>query len=464
MAVKHKAQRAAAGAVLDQLLKYVDKDPQANLLKLMDKVQGIVGNLFPAKSLEGIRKGAEDPENVWNQFAMSILRDIDRDVIKKMFLALGLHAAYHGTKTVRENREKYQCNIPWIILLDPTSACNLKCKGCWAAEYGNRLNLSYDELDSIITQGKELGVYLYMLTGGEPLVRKADVLRLAEKHNDVQFAIYTNSTLIDDAFCEEVARLGNIAFMLSIEGSPETNDARRGSGHYTAVMDAMDRLRTHGILFGTSICYTSANLEAVTSDRFLRMLSDKGAHFGFYFHYMPVGNDAAPELLPTPEQRRYMIQRIRYLRSAESDIPFFPMDFQNDGQYVGGCIAGGRNYFHINSAGDAEPCVFIHYSDRNIHSSSILEILRSPLFMAYRDGQPFNKNHLRPCPMLENPEKLRCMVHETSAHSTDLQSPESVDHLCDKCQNYADAWQKAADEIWDALPHREGGYQNYKTR
>lgn len=85
MAVKHKAQRAAAGAVLDQLLKYVDKDPQANLLKLMDKVQGIVGNLFPAKSLEGIRKGAEDPENVWNQFAMSILRDIDRDVIKKCF-------------------------------------------------------------------------------------------------------------------------------------------------------------------------------------------------------------------------------------------------------------------------------------------------------------------------------------------------------------------------------------------
>ena len=340
----------------------------------------------------------------------------------------------------------------------------MHCTGCWAGEYGHKNNLSFEDMDRIVSQGKELGVYLYMLTGGEPLVRKADVLRLAEKHNDVQFAIYTNSTLIDDAFCEEVARLGNIAFMLSIEGSPETNDARRGSGHYTAVMDAMDRLRTHGILFGTSICYTSANLEAVTSDRFLRMLSDKGAHFGFYFHYMPVGNDAAPELLPTPEQRRYMIQRIRYLRSAESDIPFFPMDFQNDGQYVGGCIAGGRNYFHINSAGDAEPCVFIHYSDRNIHSSSILEILRSPLFMAYRDGQPFNKNHLRPCPMLENPEKLRCMVHETGAHSTDLQSPESVDHLCDKCQNYADAWQKAADEIWDALPHREGGYQNYKTR
>ncbi len=33
------------------------------------------------------------------------------------------------------------------------------------------------------------------------------------------FAIYTNSTLIDEPFCEEVQRLGNIAFMLSIEGT-----------------------------------------------------------------------------------------------------------------------------------------------------------------------------------------------------------------------------------------------------
>ena len=67
--------------------------------------------------------------------------------------------------------------------------------------------------------------------------------------------------------------------------------------------------------------------------------------------------------------------------------------------------------------------------------------------MAYHNGQPFNKNHLRPCPMLENPELLRKMVHETGAHSTDLQSPESVDHLCDKCKSYAANWQPTADEI-----------------
>ena len=128
--------------------------------------------------------------------------------------------------------------------------------------------------------------------------------------------------------------------------------------------------------------------------------------------------------------------------------PIFAMDFQNDGEYVGGCIAGGRRYLHINANGDADPCVFIHYSDSNIREKTLLECLQGPIFMAYHDGQPFNDNMLRPCPMLENPEKLRKIVAETGAHSTDMQSPESVEHLCGKCDAYAENWVGTADKLW----------------
>ena len=300
-----------------------------------------------------------------------------------------------------------------------------------------------------------------MMTGGEPTVRMNDIFRLAEKHNDCFFALYSNSTLITDAMCERVKELGNITFMLSIEGTPDTNDARRGEGHYAAVMKAMDLLKKHGIVFGTSICYTRANIEAVTSDDFFHMLEEKGARFGFYFHLMPVGNNAAPELMPTVEQREYMIKRIREVRGKDSDICFYPMDFQNDGEFVGGCIAGGRNYFHINSNGDAEPCVFIHFSNTNIHDNTILEMLQSPLFMAYHEGQPFNRNHLRPCPMLENPQLLRQIVETTGAHQTNLESPESVDHLCEKCDAYSKEWAPVADKIWAEQSHKRPAYENY---
>jgi MoaA/NifB/PqqE/SkfB family radical SAM enzyme len=137
------------------------------------------------------------------------------------------------------------------------------------------------------------------------------------------------------------------------------------------------------------------------------------------------------------------------------------MDFQNDGEFVGGCIAGGRNYFHINANGDAEPCVFIHFSDSNIHENSILEMLQSPLFKAYHEGQPFNRNHLRPCPMLENPKYLREMVAKTGAHQTNQESAESVEHLCAKCDSYAAEWGPVADEVWGKQKHKRPSYENY---
>ena len=227
-------------------------------------------------------------------------------------------------------------------------------------------------------------------------------------------------------------------------------------------MKTMKLLKKYGILFGASICYTRDNVETVTSDEFLNMLADNGVRYSFYFHYMPVGNNAVPELMPTVEQRKYMIKRIREIRSDKSDIGLFPIDFQNDGEFVGGCIAAGRNYFHINSSGDAEPCVFIHYSDSNIRDKSILEILQSPLFMAYYNEQPFNRNHLRPYPMLENPEKLRKIVKDTGAKSTDLELLEDVEHLCSKCDKYAACWAKEADKIWNSKKHNnKGKYQNY---
>ena len=163
---------------------------------------------------------------------------------------------------------------------------------------------------------------------------------------------------------------------------------------------------------------------------------------------MPVGNDADVSLLPNPSQREYVYKRVRDIRSSSSPHNIYTIDFQNDGEYIRGCIAGGKNYFHINSQGDMEPCVFIHYSDSNIREKTILEALQSPLFMAYHRNQPFNDNMLKPCPMLENAGKLTKMVKESNAKSTDLISPENVEDLEAKCRPYAKEWNKEADKLW----------------
>ena len=204
-------------------------------------------------------------------------------------------------------------------------------------------------------------------------------------------------------------------------------------------------MKKHKLPFGISACYTSRNYADLSSEDFFDYMIDSGALFVWFFHYMPVGMGAATELLPDPEQRETMYRRIREFRNTK---PIFSMDFQNDAEFVGGCIAGGRRYLHINAKGDVEPCVFIHYSNCNIHDTSLLDALKSPLFMAYHDNQPFNENMFQPCPMLENPERIRQMVKETGAVNTDYMNQESVDHLSDKTTPYAQTWQPKADELW----------------
>ena len=66
--------------------------------------------------------------------------------------------------------------------------------------------------------------------------------------------------------------------------------------------------------------------------------------------------------------------------------------------------------------------------------------------------------------MLENPELLQKMVHETGAHGTNLESPESVEHLCDKCKSYADTWKPEAEEIWAEQTHKVPKYENYAPK
>jgi len=425
--------------------EFLDRDPDQNIPKLVDWLERLDKNGGISRQLPTIQKFAHDPDSNWFRLACSLWKDVDDEVRKTLFTNFVVNGNLLANPKLGENREKYGCNIPWAILLDPTSACNLHCTGCWAAEYGNKLNLTFDELDGIIEQGKALGTYFYIFSGGEPLVRKADIIALCNKHSDCAFLAFTNGTLIDEAFAGEMLRVKNLIPAISVEGFEADTDFRRGEGTFAGLRKGMEILRRYKLPFGVSCCYTSQNYQMIGSEEYFDAMVEWGAKFAWFFTYMPVGKAAVPELMATAEQREYMYHQIRKFRQTK---PLFTMDFWNDGEFVGGCIAGGRCYCHINAGGDVEPCAFIHYSDSNIRSKTLLEAYQSPLFMAYHNNQPFNQNHLRPCPLLDNPDRLSSMVDASGATSTDLQNPEDVHDLSDKCRERAEKWAITANRLW----------------
>lgn len=424
---------------------YLNKNPEKNLPKLMEWFDRFDRRDTLKKERDAVRNIIQDKNNNWYKLIMSLWKDIDAGVRNRLFENFIINGCLLGYQRQVENKTKYNCNIPWAILLDPTSACNLHCTGCWASEYGGHMNLSYEEMDDIVTQGVELGTYVYLFTGGEPLVRKADIIRLCEAHPDCVFSAFTNGTLIDESFANEILRVKNFMPAISIEGFEEATDSRRGDGTYQKIMQAMSILKEHKLPFGISCCYTSANTDVIGSEAYFDYMIELGAKFAWMFTYMPVGKGAVTELMATAEQREMMYHKIREYRHTK---PIFTVDFWNDGEYVGGCIAGGRSYCHINANGDIEPCAFIHYSDSNIREKTLLEAYQSPLFMGYHDNQPWNGNMLRPCPVLDNPGRLTEVVEKAGARSTDYQNMESAKEFSDKCVETAEKWAPVAERLW----------------
>jgi MoaA/NifB/PqqE/SkfB family radical SAM enzyme len=347
---------------------------------------------------------------------------------------------------------RYQCGVPRDILLDPTNACNLHCTGCWAEEYDSHNRLSFEKLDSLLVEARKLGTLDILMTGGEPMVRKDEILRLAEKHRKLFFGLFTNGTLIDEPFVLRMKELGNLSVFVSIEGFREDTDFRRGEGTYDRVMEAMRLLKKHDIGFGFSLCYHTKNHLSVTSDEFLDFLREQGAWFGWAFGYRPIGKNADLSLCLDAKGRETARTRIDdYCRRKDFTI----IDLFNNGHKAFGCVGAGSGYIHITANGDVEPCAFCHYSDSNIHDMSLQKALQSPFFRAFRRAQPFAEDPLRPCPLMDVPEAIVELAEANGAASTHLASPETAREFADKVRPIAKEWEDFTGKESRPLPRAE---------
>jgi MoaA/NifB/PqqE/SkfB family radical SAM enzyme len=378
-------------------------------------------------------------------------------VRRRLVNSLGINATWLGEHERRAFALEHGIYPPFLIVISPTMRCNLKCLGCYAGQYPrDRDPLSFETLDRIVQEGKEMGVYFYTISGGEPFVRR-DLLDLYEKHSDCAFQIYTNGTCVDDATIERLQRCGNVAPAFSLEGWREQTDFRRGKGVYDRVMATMDACREAGLFFGFSATATRLNAEVYHSEAFFDHMIEKGCLFGWFFIFVPVGQDSTADLMVTPKQRDQLRRTVSAMRRTK---PIFVADFWNDGCLTGGCMSGGTLYLHINYRGDIEPCVFMHFAEENIvdihqRGGHLWDVLQTPLFKRIREINRRDPNPLRPCPIIDHNDWLEEALKGTKARPTHPGAEDIVGRLAPRVRAWAEEYGKLADEAW----YRSGEYQ-----
>ena len=132
--VVHAAQRAAFSAAIDSAIKAVRGKGPENMaeqaVKLVNLAQPLLAHRYPDADWDKVRAFVSDPNSKWMGYAYRAINEIDPHILKMNALNLVYEGMFAGYNYVMELRKKYDCNMPWILLFDPTSACNLHCKGC----------------------------------------------------------------------------------------------------------------------------------------------------------------------------------------------------------------------------------------------------------------------------------------------------------------------------------------------
>ncbi|MBU5590271.1 radical SAM protein [Clostridium sp. MSJ-4] len=458
MSIKETVEKGAKELTLSTIAELLDKKPEKNVEKLFSLARKLARGEEAQTQVENVY-GYYKNNPATYEYIQNILKTTDKKCMKKFFVNFLGNATWYGMPKRGRYLEEEDTKVPFVILISPSMRCNLRCTGCYAADYDKKDDLTYEEVDRIVGEARDLGIYYIVVLGGEPFFNEY-MLDIYEKYNDILFTPFTNGTLFDEKLADRVKGLGNVFPMFSLEGFEEETDSRRGKGTFAKVMHGMELLKERGVLFGVSSATSKFNVDTVVSDEFIDMLIEKGCKMSWYFMYMPVGDNPDVNSMLTPEQRVDLGRKTRKIRSTK---PYFTIDFFNDAPYVGGCIAG-KYYCHINSKGDVEPCIFAHFACDNVKDKSLIEVFRGPFFKELRARQPYNENLLLPCMMVDNTEVIREVIEKTKAYATHPGANRMIndEEFMKELDNYAKEFKPYAEKAWKDDFNCTGNYSMSK--
>jgi len=344
-----------------------------------------------------------------------VLWDFEKILLKRPRLVLrGMRALMQQKKAavLRKRWEKQGVNVPAIMILSVTNACNLHCKGCYsrAIHCTHDAEMSDAMLYKIFSEARALGTSIVLLAGGEPLMRQG-LFELTGQFRDMLFPVFTNGTLIDERTADLIAKQKNIVPVLSIEGFEEQTDRRRGEGTYKNVLRAMDLLGRRNIIWGTSITVTTDNIGFVTNPEFVGQIIERGCNLFFYTEFVPVEEKNVHLALDADRRKRFM----QTVESLKTDFPAIFIAFPGDEEMFDGCLAAGRGFVHISANGDVQPCPFAPYSDTNLHQTSLRGALRSRFLTEVRSLHSELKESTGGCVLWQNRELVESLLRAKAA-------------------------------------------------
>ena len=340
-----------------------------------------------------------------------VLTETRPKVVAKFVYNFGIK----GVRSVElhKRRRRRGENFPPFLFISIISSCQLRCQGCWVDVAAPAQKLSLDDLNRIIGDAKAHGNAYFGILGGEPFLHP-EVLDLFAAHRDCYFQVFTNGQLITDDIARQLARLGNVTPLVSIEGSEVASDERRGRLKVLSrTLAGLEACRRHGLLIGVATSVCQNNFELV-SEQWLRRLIAMGVHYVWFHTYRVVGPNPNPQLALRPEQVRAVRRFIVQMRAR---LPIAIVDAYWDDRGEALCPMATGVSHHIGPGGHIEPCPVIQFATSNVRDvSSVYDTMVQSAFL--RDFREAAAAATQGCIVLERPDIVRDLVLKHRANDS----------------------------------------------
>jgi MoaA/NifB/PqqE/SkfB family radical SAM enzyme len=372
-----------------------------------------------------------------------------------------LRKIFKKSEQTRIKNRQAGVQVPPFMILSITSKCNLRCSGCYAEAAGNissndRAQLTLEQWHNIITEASELGVFCFIIAGGEPFLFP-DLLDLCLEHKNNFFLILTNGTNIKADKIKALKKLSNVGIIVSLEGGSELTDARRGSGVYKKAIETLRRLIELGVVTGICVTLTRINQNYWLEPRHIDELIKLGIRIGVFIEYIPISpnnnhyndnnNDNSNpnclknlfascglterqilqiynsvenndhSLILIPEER----SRFReYMLNCRKTKSIYIVHSPGDEEYFGGCVSAGRGFAHVTSRGDLTPCPVSNIATHNLIKDSLRDGLASPLFKKICEDEHLLETDGFPCALFAHPKEVDELAQAVGAYRTNI--------------------------------------------
>jgi MoaA/NifB/PqqE/SkfB family radical SAM enzyme len=360
-----------------------------------------------------------------------------------------LYRAFNETVQHRKALELDGLKVPPTLILSLTQQCNLNCSGCFAAAAGitchgaranqkrkKRPQLNWKGWKSLVSEASELGVFCFFLAGGEPFLFPK-LLDLCSEFKERCFIIFTNGTAIRENDFERLKHLFNTVIIVSIEGSQEATDLRRGEGVYQKASNTLKRLTKLGTPDGISATITRLNYKYWMNPEHIDNLIAQGIRVAVFIEYIPVmspletgckqntnGNDGENDWLKTNDKDLMLTEeeraefRAQILKYRETK-PIYIVHSPGDEDHFGGCVSAGRGFAHVTPSGDLTPCPVSNVATHNFTRATLREGFASPLFCKIRESEHLLENEGTPCSLFAHPKEVKELAESVGAYTTD---------------------------------------------